>query len=97
MPLSGVTCPDDLCDGFLDNANTLVVVTPPTLDLKIGDTKELQAVIKVGDEQCEGEIEWSSIPKGVVTVDKEGNVEAIEEGTTTVFAAVKGAPHIIIS
>ena len=57
------------------------VVTPETLTLYVGESKKLNATVKIGPDGCTGQAEnnvlWSSNNQGSVEVDSTGNVHAL--------------------
>ena len=57
-------------------------------ELSVGETKVLQAIIEP-DNATDKTVEWTSSKPEVATVDENGKVQAVSEGTTTITATTK--------
>ena len=73
------------------SAPAVVEVTSVTLDhheltLKEGESKQLKVSVKP-DNATDKTVSWSTSNPAIVTVDKDGNVKAVAEGTATVAVA----------
>ena len=73
------------------SAPAVVEVTSVTLDhhelaLKEGESKQLKVSVKP-DNATDKTVSWSTSNPAIVTVDKNGNIKAVAEGTATVAAA----------
>jgi len=66
-----------------------VTLSQPTAEMIIGETITLKATISPSNA-TDKELTWASSKKSVATVDQEGKVEAIAEGTTTITACAGG-------
>ena len=90
-----VECGAALCDGFLDDSNTYIDVTPAELHLQIGQTTTLHGQVIVGNGTCDGEIEWGTTDHDVISVDKlSGEITAVGKGFGGVIGIVKDAINI---
>ena len=80
----------DISGGSEEVPVTGIKVTPKRITLyKAGDTKRLTAEVKPDD--AEGyTIKWTSDKNSVATVDDEGTVKAVGNGTAKITAAVEG-------
>ena len=67
----------------------LITVTPDTLNLGVGDTEKLAAVVAPSGTQVQ--ITWTSDNEEVVTVTPSGIVLATGIGTANVIASAEGA------
>lgn len=65
-----------------------ITINNTELDLQVGDTTKLIGTKNPPD--ASGTIEWVSSDEDVVTVDKNGNVNAIGIGTATITASCEG-------
>ena len=63
-----------------------VTITPATLDLTVDGEETLTATV-LPDNATDKTVEWSSSNEDVATVDENGKVTAIAEGTATITAA----------
>jgi len=63
-----------------------VTVTPTTLNLTVGDTKTLTAAV-LPDNATDKTVEWYSSNEEVATVNENGKVTAVAEGSATITAA----------
>ena len=61
----------------------------PTLTLKEGDTQTLVATVKP-DDASNKTVEWTSSKTTIATVDDNGKVTAVAEGTATITASCEG-------
>ena len=68
---------------------TKITIEPTTLNLFVGDTSVLSATIAPAENIVE--VVWSSSNSEVVTVDVNGIVVAVAEGTASITASVEGA------
>lgn len=66
---------------------TKVEISPSSKTLTVGDTYTFTA--KVKPTNVSQEVKWSSSNNKVATIDKEGVVTAVKEGTTVITAQVK--------
>ncbi|PWM35775.1 MAG: hypothetical protein DBX66_07975 [Clostridiales bacterium] len=70
-----------------------VKVSPVTLKLTIGESAELTATVKMNPEEAESpSVSWSSSDDAVASVDDNGVVTALKDGTATI-AATAGGKH----
>ena len=60
------------------------------LSLIVGDTETLTAIITPTDATLREQIKWATSDDNVATVDVNGKVKAVKEGTATVSATVEG-------
>ncbi len=60
------------------------------LSMIVGDTETLTAIITPADATLREGIKWVSSDKNVATVDDNGKVKAVKEGTATISATVEG-------
>ncbi len=67
------------------NSVTKVTVSPATLELAVGDTGALTATVTANGTVDET-VTWSSSDSGVASVDDDGQVTALAEGTATITA-----------
>ncbi|GKX66017.1 Ig-like domain-containing protein [Inconstantimicrobium mannanitabidum] len=73
-------------DGQLIPSNSSIVLDNSSIELLAGDSQKLKATTTP-----EGlPVEWSVDNGAIATVDQEGNVTAVSEGTATVTAKIKG-------
>ncbi|MCM1467762.1 MAG: Ig-like domain-containing protein, partial [Alistipes sp.] len=68
-----------------DTPITAITVAPKTASVKIGDTVPLTATLTPANT-TQSAISWSSSEPSVATVDSNGKVTAVAEGTTTITA-----------
>ncbi len=64
---------------------TEITITPSTFSLAIGGTQQLLATV-LPEDATNKEVIWTSNDTTIVTVDDNGNVTAISEGTVTITA-----------
>ncbi|WP_392887320.1 Ig-like domain-containing protein [Eubacterium limosum] len=69
--------------GILDNKVTGVTLDQHTLDMKAGDSKVLAATV-TPDYAADKTIIWSSSDEAVAKADKDGTVNAMAKGMTTI-------------
>ena len=67
----------------------VVTIEPTTLTLLVGDTSTLN--ITVSPAETVAEIVWSSSNSEVASVDANGVVVALAEGTANITASIEGA------
>lgn len=67
---------------------TSVSVSPESISLECGKTKQLTATIS--PENATGDITWTSSDETIATVSSDGTVTGISKGTATVTATVSG-------
>ena len=60
-----------------------ITLDNPTLDLKVGESIKLSATVKPADATNKN-VNWTASDESVVTVDGEGNVKAVGEGTAVI-------------
>ena len=60
------------------------------LNMIVGDTETLTAIITPADATLREQIKWATSDENVATVDVNGKVKAVKEGTATVSATVEG-------
>lgn len=72
------------CDVTVTYGNLLVYITPSIVNMTVGETFQLNAIVKGFKEDDELTIEWISSNIDVATVDDEGLVTAIAEGYATI-------------
>jgi hypothetical protein len=84
-------------DIIFDEVAETVRITNPLDSIAVGDTYQMEAMFtnNVGKEEMR-EITWSSSDTGILTVDENGLVTAVEKGTAEVKALVEldGKPSI---
>lgn len=68
---------------------TGVSVSPESISLECGETKQLTAKISL-ENATAGDITWTSSDEAIATVSSDGTVTGISKGTTTVTATVSG-------
>ena len=68
---------------------TGVSVSPESISLECGETKQLTAKISP-ENATAGDITWTSSDEAIATVSSDGTVTGISKGTTTVTATVSG-------
>ena len=73
----------------MDPAN--LTIDPETRDMKVGETFSIELSTPNGDTVPAAETDWVSKDEKVATVDKEGVVTAVGQGSTTIEATWKGA------
>ena len=73
----------------------VVTIEPTTLTLLVGDTSTLN--ITVSPAETVAEIVWSSSNSEVASVDANGVVVALAEGTANITASIEGAEPAICS
>lgn len=83
-----------LCDGYYDEENTYVNITPNNLKLEVAQSTTLNFQIMVGESDCSGDIGWYSDNPNIATVNQQGLVTAISPGITYIGALVEGTNHI---
>ena len=64
-------------------AVSAVNVSPETMILEVGATREITATVSPSDATNK-KVNWTSSDKNIVTVDENGNVTAVAEGTVTI-------------
>ncbi len=70
---------------------TGIALNKDTTELLKGKTEKLVVTLSPSDTTYAGKIEWKSSDETVATVDENGNVKALKEGTITITAtAVEG-------
>jgi uncharacterized protein YjdB len=82
-------CDDSPTEPPLNPTPDAVEVSPESVTLtETGATEQLTAVVydEDGDEIEDAEVTWSSSDEEVATVDEDGLVEAVGEGTATITA-----------
>lgn len=67
-----------------------ITINPDTIELTEGGTSQLTAT--VWPMEASQEVEWSSLDKGVATVDDNGLVTAVKAGSTRIYARSKAYP-----
>ena len=65
---------------------TGVTVTPETMSLKVGETADLAVSVVPADTTQSKALNWTSSDTNIVTVDNNGKVTAVKEGTVTITA-----------
>ena len=79
-----------------------ITVSPGIVSLSfLSETQELQAEARdnYGSEMADVDLQWSSLDPTVATVDENGNITAVANGSTTVVAAsgsVSGSAEITV-
>ncbi|NFT93727.1 hypothetical protein FDF86_15400 [Clostridium botulinum] len=73
-------------DGFLLDSNDMSITLDKSLTLKKGNSKKLTATTTPSAV----DVEWSSSDETVATVDENGKVTGIKEGTCIITAQIKG-------
>lgn len=68
---------------------TGVSVSPESISLECGETKQLTAKISP-ENATAGDITWTSSDEAIATVSSDGTVTGISKGTATVTATVSG-------
>lgn len=69
----------------------VVEVEPAEAELTVGQSLDLSATPRAGDGSAlDREVVWSSSAESVATVDGEGRVDAVGEGSTTISATSEG-------
>jgi uncharacterized protein YjdB len=63
---------------------TGVELSEDKVSMAVGDEKELTAMV-TPDDATDKTLEWSVSPEGVVSIDQNGKVKALSEGTATVM------------
>lgn len=76
------------CDVTVTYGNLMVYITPSVVNMTIGETFQLNAIVRGFKEDDELTIEWMSSNTDVATVDDEGLVTAIAEGSATIHFTV---------
>ncbi|SHK48038.1 Uncharacterized conserved protein YjdB, contains Ig-like domain [Clostridium cavendishii DSM 21758] len=66
-----------------------ITLDKSSINLLTGKTDKLTATVKP-DNATNKEFEWSSSDEKIATIDKDGNIKAIEKGTATITAKFKG-------
>lgn len=77
-------------DVQLGGSPTLTTSDPSVLDLKLGSQKTLSVSIRNADDAIESDsslIQWSSDNESAVTVDQNGTITVVGEGTARITAA----------
>ena len=72
---------------------TVVKVEPTSITLLVGDTSVLTATVTPAE--TEGTVVWASSDASVATVDANGTVVAVAEGTANITASVEGVDPAI--
>lgn len=75
---------------------TRVVIKQKQLTLDIGATEQLEAVVKPA-EATHQNLKWASLHPTVATVDQNGNVTGMGEGTATITATSVDGTNIVAS
>lgn len=75
----------DFTDPNPDIPVSSVELDEGSLEMEVGETKTLKATINPSDA-TEQDVTWTSSDESVATVDSEGNVTAVGEGTATITA-----------
>ncbi len=79
-----------LCQVEVLSSIAEISLSKSQLSMIIGDTETLEAIITPEDATLREEITWSSTDQNVATVDNNGKVTAIKEGTAIISATVEG-------
>lgn len=79
-----------LCQVEVLSSIAEISLSKSQLSMTIGDTETLEAIITPADATLREEITWSSTNENVATVDNNGKVTAIKEGTAIISATVEG-------
>ena len=73
-------------DAFIDRfAPTSITLNQKQLTMEVGDEQELLATIEPNDATNK-EVTWTTSNKNIVTVDKNGKIKGIKEGTAKITA-----------
>lgn len=73
-------------DGPLIVPVTGISLSPTSLSLYVGDSQPIAATVTPSDASVQ-QLQWSSSDESVASVDNEGNVTAVGEGTCTITCA----------
>ena len=74
----------DTCKVYVDDDTGTLDLSPSSVTLDVGDEKHIKV-----SSWSDDELRWSSSNKKIATVDSEGYVTAIKEGTATITAEVR--------
>jgi hypothetical protein len=77
-----------------DSVVTSVTVTPPQVNMQVGDVVTLAASVTAGPLIKDKTVKWTSSNAAVATVDANGVVTAKGGGTTTIIAASNADPNV---
>jgi Bacterial Ig-like domain (group 2) len=78
----------------VDSTVHIVTVSPPSVQLKIGDKVTLAASVDAGPGVTDRTVTWSSSNSAVASVDQTGTVTAVSGGNATIIAASKANPAV---
>jgi hypothetical protein len=83
---------DDIVLGYAnayENTYTIEINQGDILEQVVGHTSTLSATVKKNGEIVNESIVWSTNDEDIVTVDSNGNIELIAEGTATITATLQ--------
>lgn len=77
-------------DGYLVAANSMISLDKSSMDLTVGDSKQLTATTTPAGAQ----VIWASSESSVASVDSTGKVTAWKEGQVTITATIAGESNL---
>ena len=69
---------------------TGLAISNQKLDLEIGDTFQLSAIVTPSNASDQADIEWTSSAKEIASVGKDGKVTALKRGETVITVSLFG-------
>lgn len=83
----------ELVTSSSSEVDVTLTVTPGEVTLEAGKTQDLDSVVTIGDAKITGcTIGYSSDATGVATVDSNGKITAVAEGTANITVTLSGVP-----
>lgn len=79
-----------LCQVDVLSSLTEISLSKSELSMGIGETEKLTVILSPKDATLREGITWSSTDESIASVDDNGTVTAIKEGTATISASVEG-------
>lgn len=90
-PLAPVTGDVTYIANFNEYPTISLQMNQPAITLQKGETAALEVSVTPADQQETVALEWSSSNSSCATVDEEGNIEGIANGTATITARDKNS------